>query len=198
MHTRGYPSFGRNVAPLPIVNAIAKRPTDEATAEGLRLAAQAGDAYERMVRYFVANVATSGSIQQAGDFLVGMATEHAEPLWHLVGDHLELKDPPAEANAHLEVVVMDGADKRFIPQLDVTVTLADDRGNEVGTWDLPLLWHPTMFHYGRSVSVPASGSYSAVVGIAAPAFPRHDEVNGKRYGAVRVRFDQLRIETGRK
>ncbi|HJT16041.1 MAG TPA: hypothetical protein VJ853_01560 [Thermoanaerobaculia bacterium] len=175
-----------------------KHTTDEATAAGLRLAAEAGDAYERMVNYFIHNVATSGAMKDAGDFMVGVAFEHAEPLWFLAGGEVELHDPPAGANAHVEVVVMDRADKRFIAMLDVTATVRGSRG-EIGTWNLPLLWHPTMFHYGRSIRVLGDGSYSVVVSIGAPAVPRHDKANGKRYASpVRVQFDNLKIETGRK
>jgi len=173
--------------------------TDEASQRGLELAAKAGDAYQQMVEYFIGNVANDGAMQQAGDYLVGVAAEEAEPLWHLLGGELQLKEPAAGMNAHLEVVVMDAADHRFVPSLDVSVTLANEAGEEIGTWDLPFLWHPTMYHYGRSVSVAESGDYSLIVGINAPSFPRHDEINGKRYREpVRVRFDDVHIETGRK
>ena len=48
-------------------------------------------------------------MQHAGDYLVGVATEEAEPLWHLLGGRLELKEPAAGMNAHLEIVVLRGS-----------------------------------------------------------------------------------------
>ncbi len=172
--------------------------TDEASRKGLELAARAGDAYHRMVEYFISQVANDGAMQQAGDYLVGVAAEEAEPLWHMLGGKLALKEPAANMNAHLEVVVMDAADHRFVPQLMVQVVLARD-GTEVGTYHLPLLWHPTMFHYGRSVHIPEDGEYRMSVSIEAPTFGRHDKTNGKRYSEpVTVTFDGIRIKRGRK
>ncbi len=98
-----------------------------------------------------------------------------------------------------EVVVMDAADGRFIPEMVVHVTLMEKTGDEIGTWRLPFLWHPTMFHYGRSITIPKTAEYDVVVSVEAPAFPRHDKVNGKRYEkAAQVRFRGMKIEKGRK
>ena len=172
--------------------------TDEADARGLQLAKEAGDAYRRMVEHFVNDIATSGDIREVGDYLIGVATEQAEPLWHLLGGRLELKEPAPDLNAHLEVVVMDAADHRFIPELRVGVTLSRD-GNELGTYHLPLLWHPTMFHYGRSVHVDNDADYRLTVSIEAPSFGRHDKTNGRRYAdPVTATFDGIRIKPGRK
>jgi Fe2+ transport protein len=172
--------------------------TDEASRRGLDLAREAGDAYRRMVEYFITEVATSGALREADDYLVGVAVEEAEPLWHLLGGTLQLKAPPADANAHLEVVVMDRADHRFIPGLTIGVVLSR-LGHEIGTYHLPMLWHPTMFHYGRSIHVPADGDYRMAVSIEAPTFGRHDKTNGERYASgVTVAFEPVRIERGRK
>lgn len=173
--------------------------TDEASKRGLELAKQDGDAYQKMVDYFVDQVATSGAKQRAGDYLVGVAVEEAEPLWHQLGGKLELKEPIADANAHLEVVVADGADGRFIPGLDIKVELIDAGGRELGTYALPFLWHPTMYHYGQSVHVPDDGEYTMRVHIEAPTFARHDKKNGRRYAEpVTCEFSGIQIKRGRK
>ncbi len=104
-------------------------------------------ASDQAVDYFITHVATSGAKQAIGK----EAAEHAEPLYEVRSGVLHLAEPPVGTNAHLEVVVLDGADKRFVPELIVHVTLEDDQGNEVGTYHLPFLWHPTMYHYGRSI-----------------------------------------------
>jgi Fe2+ transport protein len=179
--------------------APTRRVTDEASKEGLRLAQEAGDAYQRMVDYFVAHVATAGAKKRAGDFVVGIATEEAEPLWHLLGGRLELKEPAADLNAHLEVVVMDAADHRFVPELTVDVTVAQRNGDEMGTFRLPFLWHPTMYHYGQSIHLDEPGDYDLTVRIAPPTFGRHDKTNGRRYAEpVSVTFEEIRLEPGRK
>ncbi len=77
------------------------------------------------------------------------------------------------------------------------VTLLDDTGHEIGTHELPFLWHPWFYHYGRNWMVPGDGAYRMRVYFDAPDFPRHDRVNGKRFeNAVDVEF-QIRIKTGR-
>ncbi len=175
-----------------------RKVTDEASKHGLKLAREAGDAYHRMVEYFIENVATAGQTQEAGDYLVGVATEEAEPLWHLLGGKLELKEPAADLTAHLEVVVMDAADHRFVPGLHVDVSVARN-GKEMGTFRLPFLWHPTMYHYGHSIHIDEAGEYDLTVCIAAPTFGRHDKTNGKRYAdPVSLTFDGIRMEPGRK
>ncbi len=174
------------------------RVSDEASAEGLRLAREAGEAYQRMVAYFLREIADAGSTRDVGDYRIGVAVENAEPLWHACGSTLVLGAPPVTANQHLEVVVTDVADGRFIPELEVTATLLRGRGDPVGTWKLPFLWHPTMFHYGCNVAIPGSGTYALRVSIATPTFFRHDAVNGKRYAEpVVVEFTDLELSTGR-
>lgn len=172
--------------------------SDEATRTGIRLAHEAGDAYRRQVEHFVAEVAHWGEIKRAGDYAVGFAVEEAEPLYHPAAGKLELQEPFADCNAHFEVVVMDAADSRFIPELDVAVHVwHEDR--DWGTVDLPFLWHPTMFHYGNNVHLPEGGKYRVVVSIGTPRFCRHDKVNGRRYEQpVSVVFDNVDVKLGRK
>ncbi|HEX2253338.1 MAG TPA: iron transporter [Thermoanaerobaculia bacterium] len=92
----------------------------------------------------------------------------------------------------------DGADHRFVPGLDVEVTVLTADGTELGTEKLPFLWHPWLYHYGRNWQLPGDGEYTLRVRIAAPNFGRHDKENGKRYAEdVEVDFEGVEIETGR-
>lgn len=175
------------------------KPTDEATKQGLQLAHEAGQAYLRMVDYFIQNVATSGQKKRAGDYIIGCAVEEAEPLYYRMGPDLKLGEPPLGDNAHLEIVVADADDGRFIPELTIFATIIDASGKEVATLHLPFLWHPTMYHYGRDFHVPGAGKYTVRVAIDAPTFPRHDKVNGKRYAQpVTAEFTGVDIKPGRK
>jgi hypothetical protein len=172
--------------------------TDEATAEGLKLARQEGDVYHQMVKYFVQNVAVDGALKPAGEYIVGFSVEHSEPLYFPLGNDLKLVNP-ADDNAHLEVVVMDAADHRFVPELTIYVTVREQSGTKIGTYHLPFLWHPTMYHYGADCHVPEDGQYDITIEIDTPRFPRHDKVNGKRYTEpVTVAFTGMTIKTGRK
>jgi hypothetical protein len=103
-----------------------------------------------------------------------------------------------EANAHIEVAVADAAVGRFVPGLDVTVTLLDADG-EMFSGTAPFLWHPFLHRYGFNARVPGEGPFTVRVHIDPPSWMRHDPVNGKRYGEpVDVEFADVGFEPGRK
>lgn len=172
-------------------------PSDEANSEQLQIAKEQGDAMQHAVKTMTEREA-QGQAQQAGDYLIGYAVEEAEGMYHLRDGKLQWQNPQDE-NVHVEVVVCDGADKRFIPYLTVHATLIDDQGQEVGTHLQPFLWHPWLFHYGRNWRVPSAGEYTLRVRVEVPDFPRHDKTNGDRYTEpVEVEFAGVQIETGQK
>ncbi|MGI8494296.1 MAG: hypothetical protein ACR2L1_03145 [Pyrinomonadaceae bacterium] len=69
------------------------------------------------VKHMVQDIAESGGKKRAGEYVVGYAVEKAEGLYHLRDDS-ELKwIEPTDENIHIEIVVCDGADNRFVPNL---------------------------------------------------------------------------------
>lgn len=170
--------------------------TDEADERQLALARRQGEAYMAAVRHMAGEVAQTGGTERVGDVVVGYAVEEAEGMYALVDGDLEWREP-ADENLHVEIVVMDAADHRFVPCLEVEVTLVDENGAEVGTHTQPMLWHPMLLHYGRNWKVPGDGSYTIRARIAPASFPRHDEVNGRRFAApVEVEFSEVAVTTG--
>lgn len=173
------------------------RPSDEATEEQLRLAREQGETFGRAVRHMTEKEA-HGAEQQAGDYLVGYAVEDAEGMYHLEGGDLVWHNPQDE-NAHIEIVVRDAADGRFIPGLRVHVTVVDQGGHELGTHQQELLWHPWLYHYGRNWRLPGDGAYTLRVRIDPATFMRHDRTNGRRFSQpVAVEFTDVTIKTGQK
>ncbi len=169
--------------------------SDEAKPHQHRMAQAQGDAYVTALRHMANTVADAGGEQPAGDYVVAYAQEAAEGMYHLEGGELVWKEP--EGNAHFEVSVRDAADNRFIPCLDVTLTVVGPDGQEVGTETMPQLWHPWLYHYGRNWTVPGDGTYTLRVRIEPPTFPRHDKENGKRYAdPVEVEFTGVEVTTG--
>jgi hypothetical protein len=171
-------------------------PSDEATEEGLRLAREDGDAFGKAVKHMTEDVADHGEEKPAGEYLVGYAIEKAEGMYMLQDGALEWQAPAGE-NLHVEVVVRDGADGRFLPGLTVHVELLDTEGRSVGHHPQPFLWHPTLYHYGRNWTVPGDGEYTLRVDIAVPDFSRHDKDNGRRFTQpVQVEFTGVPVKTG--
>jgi Fe2+ transport protein len=170
--------------------------SNEAEPEQLEIARAQGDTYAKALR---AMDEESGAVtQRAGDYLVAFVQENAEGMYELVDGRLVWQEAAEEANAHLEIAVADAADGRFVPDLDITLTLLEgDR--ELFTTTMPFLWHPYLYHYGTNARVPGEGPYSVRVRIDPPTFMRHDPVNGKRYEQpADLVFDDLRFKPGRK
>ncbi len=96
------------------------------------------------------------------------------------------------------MAVADAADGRFIPQLEITATLECVGGETIGPFDMPFLWHPGLYHYGRDIRIPGDGRYNITIQIAPPSFSRHDKTNGNRYAdPVTVEFRDVLLKTGR-
>ena len=175
-----------------------ERPSDEASPEGLRLAQEEGAVFGRAVAHMTQKTAQDGGEKAAGDYLIGYAVEEAEGMYHRVGGRLEWHEPQSE-NAHIEVVVRDAGDGRFLPGLTVHALLLDGAGKMVGLHRQPFLWHPELFHYGRNWLVPGDGEYTLRVFVEPPHFMRHDKTNGARFAdPVEAEFTGVKIKTGRK
>jgi hypothetical protein len=175
----------------------AKR-SEEADYIQLMLAQEEGNAYARSLEHMVREVAHTGDTKKCGDFIIGFAQEKAEGLYRLCDGKLEWTEPKEGENCHFEVSVIDATDHRFIPNLDVTLTVVDSREIALGSRKMPFLWHPGLYHYGCNWSLPRDGRYSLQIHVAAPTFPRHDKRNGCRYAKpADVSFDNVEVKTGR-
>jgi uncharacterized protein involved in high-affinity Fe2+ transport len=169
--------------------------SDEATEAQLAMAREQGRAYVTALEHMVEEEADGGGSARAGHYVVGFAHEDAEGMYRREGDELVWQEP--DGNIHLEISVRDAGDDRFVPGLTVFLTLLDEDGNEVGTEEMPFLWHPWLYHYGKNWTIPGDGTYTLKVRIEAPSFMRHDEKNGKRYpDEVVVEFADVQLETG--
>jgi hypothetical protein len=171
--------------------------TDEASPAQLDAARAQGEAYGRALGMMTHLIAEDGGEQAAGDYLIGYAVEKAEGMYRWEDGELRWHAPDGE-NLHLEISVRDAGDGRFVPGLTVFGTLVDPDGNEVGTHEHPMLWHPMLYHYGRNWTVPVDGDYTLRVEVPPPRFPRHDDINGRRFEEpVQVEFSGVHVERGR-
>lgn len=167
--------------------------SDEADEKQLEMARQQGEQYVKTLQHMVTHVADTGGEQRAGEYIVAYAIERPEGMYHLENGELMWHEPDGQ-NAHLEISVRDAADNRFIPGLDVHVRAIDSSGNDTGKHQVPFVWHPWLYHYGRNWKFPSGGVYTLEVEIDAPKFHRHDEKNGERYGdAVSVVFENVQV-----
>lgn len=174
------------------------RSSEESSRRQLELAKRQGEALQQALEAMDEESDSGVHVRRAGDYEIGIAVEEAEGMWHPQDGELVWRDPEEE-NCHVEVCVRDGADGRFLPGLDVTVTLVGPDGEEVGTHEQPFLWHPWLYHYGRNWRVPGAGEYTLRVRVEPPSFPRHDHENGRRFlEPVEVEFARVEIEPDQK
>ncbi len=172
--------------------------SDEADRHQLDMAKKEGAAYHASLKYMAEEVADSGGQIRAGDYIVAYAQERAEGMYALKDEGQLSWEEPADKNCHLEISVSDAGDLRFIPYLEIAATLTAEDGETIGPFQVPFVWHPGLYHYGKNIKVPGDGRYRLDVTIKPPTFMRHDEVNGKRYAeTVQVTFDAIEIKTGK-
>ena len=178
-------------------NQPSMEPSEEVDERQLELAREAGEAYQRALRYVATEVARAGDRMQVGDYIVGIAIEEAEGMYETRDEgQLEWVEPDSE-NCHLEVSVADAVSGRFLPYLHVEATLTAEDGTTVGPEEIPFVWHPGLCHYGKNLEVPASGEYTIRVAVEPPEFRRHDEQNGDLFvDGIGVEFEDVEIETG--
>jgi hypothetical protein len=174
------------------------RESEESSAAQLELARRQDKALRAALQAMDKESDSGVLTRKAGDYEVGLAVEEAEGMWEWRAGELNWRNPKSE-NCHIEVCVRDRADGRFIPDLDLTVTLLDAEGCELGIHWQPFLWHPWLYHYGRNWEVPQEGTYGVRVRVEPPTFMRHDHENERCYRErIDVEFDGLEIEPDRK
>jgi hypothetical protein len=171
--------------------------SDESSLTEIGLGKAEGTAYGGALKYLTRIEASDSGEKNVGDYIVAYSIEDAEGLYHLRDGQLEWHEP-REENCHLEIAVRNAADGRFIPGLTVRATLSEVNGVEIGSHEMPFLWHPWVYHYGRNWVIPHDGAYTLSIHIDAATFARHDRTNGARFAApVDLQF-QVEIKTGKK
>jgi hypothetical protein len=160
----------------------------------LRLAKAQGDSYSAAIKETIKEWG-HGEIRPSGDFTVGYAVGVAEGSYIYERGALKWYEPQA-GNVHLKIFVQDANDGRFVPGLDVTVTITDKLGNGVGTEVHPFNWNPCLFHYGRNWKLSGDGVYEIRILIEPPQFMRNDKSIGNRYTVpVTVSFPRVEIQS---
>ena len=160
-----------------------------------KLAEDQGKAYTAALDYMKGM--DNHAEKEVDDYIISLASEEAEGTYQLEDGELKWKTPKEGDNTHLEIVVRDKKDKRFIPGLKIKGKVFDEKDNLIVDTDFPFLWHPFLLHYGAFFQIPKEGKYRVEVQIAAPTFHRHDEIKGKRYGRD-VKVDiEIEMEKGR-
>ena len=131
--------------------------------------------------------------QQVNGYIVSLGSEEAEGLYMPDNGSLHWEPPKQSQNQHIELIVQDADDLRFVPYLEPHVQISDKSGTPIVETTLHFMWHPVASHYGANVSLPSEpNDLTYRVTFKAPTFNRHDEILGKRLQeSVDISFDHI-------
>ncbi len=104
--------------------------SEESTEEQLELAKKQGEAYAEALKGM--DEESGADKVRVGEYEVALVVENAEGMWHMMDGELTWREPEDE-NTHIEIAVRDAADGRFIPSLNVTVSVKGPDGKDWGT-----------------------------------------------------------------
>lgn len=128
-----------------------------------------GDAYSRALEAVADGQRTATTV--GGGLLVTAILGPPGELRAVTSEATVVHPPRARADVHLGLAVQDTIDGRFVPGLDVVVTL-ERVGAEVLTTQAPLLWHPALHHYGADLALGETAHYDVRLRILGPAWSR--------------------------
>jgi hypothetical protein len=161
------------LAALPLVAALAACQSSDAAERPAAASVPAGVAEQYDV--LAAEVDEKGMSVESGEWTVNLITEAAEP-WHVVhgSGHDTFREPAAGETNHIEIIPVETATGRIIPDVPITLEVVDSDGSVVQEQTLDF-YYSTFFHYARNFSVPQPGTYTVRATLGVPTFPRHGE-----------------------
>jgi len=163
-----------------LLSADSADTTEEAAQQELHLARAQGDAYGEAWRHVIEVVADASGEQRAGEYWIGFAVQ-GRPGSSGSAQEAVHEHGRADADRRLMITVRDAGDGRFVPGARVTVWLVTSSGEEIGPHDLPLTWHPILYHYGFGWSPGKEGIRLVRVRVDPPEFHTEDAADGPRF-----------------
>lgn len=128
------------------------------------MAERQGDAETAILNWALANSGPLTGDTRAGGMRIAFTITAAEGWWDKAGGgKLAWHEAPA-GNVHLRIFVLDLADGRLIPGLNLRASLIDANGNEQSV-PTDFGWYPLINAYGGNVPITADSSYILRVAI---------------------------------
>lgn len=155
--------------------------SNEATKEQLADARAEGDAVYKCITWILQQPGVSGQMR-AGEYKIAYAVTAPEGWYNYSNHSVSWQSPTGDA--HLSLFVLDGADGRVVPSLDIQASIVNGNGNVTDDKKIPFAWMPLINGYGNNIKLSGSGSYTLKISIAPPTFHRHDPYNGDRFTAL--------------
>jgi hypothetical protein len=139
-----------------------------------------------------------GGEKAVGEYRVGYIVEPAEGWWEGPPGNLTWREPAAGETNHIEILPFEAETGLLVPNMQGTLTVLDNSGEEVESKPLEL-YRGQFYHYANNFSLPGSGTYTLRAALNPPEFRRHEteeESAGKVFTEpVTVEFENVEIRT---
>ena len=121
--------------------------------------------------------------------------EPAEGWFELKRGKQSWRAPARGETHHIEIVPIEAATGRLVPQVPVTLEVLDAQGKRVARSALRP-YYAEFFHYAENFSLPAADDYTLKATVGAPALRRHGEQSERPPLAegAQVEFKGVRLE----
>ncbi|MEF3120185.1 iron transporter [Kocuria flava] len=183
---------GNQEAPTPTAE------TTTGTTTGTTAATSGAEIPQGVVtQYTVLNeeVEAEGGRTTSGDWEVAYIVEPAEAWFETTGGEPTRREPAAGETHHLEIIPIDAATGRIVPDVPIRLEVLDENGEVVDEQEL-MFFHAEFFHYANNFSVPEAGEYTLRATLQPPQSPRHGESLEELtlLEPATVTFDNVRLE----
>ena len=158
----------------------------------MHLARLQGDAYAQAAAYLLSEASAIGAEGRVGGYWIS----------YVAGVETGT-DPPNGTRDQgdidagmvlLGVIVRDAADGRFVPGLQVVVTVVEPGGSEIGCHEHPLLWHPLVHQYALAWALPRAVPLRLRVSIAwTPVVQKSRSYCNRLATSVEIEFSDVII-----
>ncbi|MEX5254720.1 iron transporter [Kocuria arenosa] len=140
-------------------------------------------------------VEAEGGRTTSGDWEVAYIVEPAEPWFETTAGDPTRREPAIAETHHLEIIPIEAATGRIVPDVPIRLEVLDDTGEVVDEKEL-MFFHAEFFHYANNFSIPAEGDYTLRATLQPPEFTRHGESLEELtlLEPVTVTFDDVHLE----
>lgn len=140
-------------------------------------------------------VRAEGGEKRVGPWRIAYIVEPAEGWFEGRGDDVEWRAPADGETHHIEILPIEAATGRLVPEVPITVEVLDAQGERVARKPLRP-YYPEFFHYADNFSIPDAGEYRLRARIQPPDLRRHGEEREDPALAdgAEVEFENVRLE----
>ncbi|RZU73051.1 hypothetical protein EV384_1447 [Micromonospora kangleipakensis] len=119
-------------------------------------------------------IKAEGGENTAGPWRIAYIVEGAEPWYRADGGKQVLREPAAGETHHIEIIPIEAATGRVIPEVPIRLEVIDASGKVVDAKDLNF-YYAEFFHYANNFAIPQAGTYTLRATLGVPTFLRHGE-----------------------